>query len=246
MPKKNLIHGIDLTAPGGLEALFAYRRAQFGDAVMELGAGGEGGDAGAAGADAAGSGAEKGAEAGADKTGDKAGDSDKGNLWDDPAKAKAEIERLRSENGKDRTTAKQTAAQQATDELTQKLGKALGLIKDGDTKPTSDQLAAQLTEQATAAKQAQTELSVYRLAGKHGADADALLDSRAFLAKIAELDHTDTAKVTKAITDAITENPKLKAVQAAGQSGADFSGGSGEKPKQHKSLNDAISAHYGA
>lgn len=246
MPK--LIHGIDLTAPGGLEALFAYRRAQFGDAVMELGAGGEGGVAGATGADAGAgdAGADKGAEAGADKTGDKAGDAEKGNLWDDPAKAKAEIERLRSENGKDRTTAKQTAAQQATDELTQKLGKALGLIKDGDTKPTSDQLAAQLTEQATAAKQAQTELSVYRLAGKHGADADALLDSRAFLAKIAELDHTDTKAVTKAITDAITDNPKLKAVQAAGQSGADFSGGSGEqRTKKSMSLAEATANHYG-
>ena len=31
---RKTIHGIDLTAPGGLEALFAYRRAQFGDAMM--------------------------------------------------------------------------------------------------------------------------------------------------------------------------------------------------------------------
>ncbi|BCW61853.1 hypothetical protein [Arthrobacter sp. StoSoilB22] len=29
-------HGIDITAPGGLTALFAYRRAQFGDAVMRV------------------------------------------------------------------------------------------------------------------------------------------------------------------------------------------------------------------
>lgn len=51
---KNLIgpHGIDLRAPGGIEALFAFNRALFGDAVMEAGGGGEGGTP--AGADPAG------------------------------------------------------------------------------------------------------------------------------------------------------------------------------------------------
>jgi len=32
---KKLVHGIDLTAPGGLDELFAFHRATFGDAVME-------------------------------------------------------------------------------------------------------------------------------------------------------------------------------------------------------------------
>lgn len=151
-----------------------------------------------------------------------------GNLWDDPAKAKAEIERLRAENGKDRTTAKTKAAEDARNELTQSIGKALGLIKDGEDKPDPAKLTQQITESAAAAKQAQTELAVYKAANKHGADADALLDSRAFLAKIAELDPTKTADIDKAIKEAVTDNPKLKLVQAAGQSGSDFSGGSGE------------------
>ena len=33
---KKTAHGIDLTAHGGIEALFAFNRARFGDAVMEL------------------------------------------------------------------------------------------------------------------------------------------------------------------------------------------------------------------
>lgn len=45
-------HGIDLRAPGGIEALFAFNRSLFGDAVMEAGEGGEGGTP--AGADPAG------------------------------------------------------------------------------------------------------------------------------------------------------------------------------------------------
>ena len=32
---KKLVHGIDLTAPGGLDALFSFHYATFGDAVME-------------------------------------------------------------------------------------------------------------------------------------------------------------------------------------------------------------------
>jgi HK97 family phage major capsid protein len=34
--QKRTIHGIDLTAPGGLDALFAFNRARFGDLRMEL------------------------------------------------------------------------------------------------------------------------------------------------------------------------------------------------------------------
>lgn len=52
MKKKPLIgpHGIDLRAPGGIEALFAFNRSLYGDAVMEEGEGGEGGESGTEGA----------------------------------------------------------------------------------------------------------------------------------------------------------------------------------------------------
>jgi len=124
------------------------------------------------------------------------------------------------------------------------LAKALNPDAKGNEKPTADQLTKQLAERDTAAKQAQTELTVYKLAGKHGADADALLDSRAFLAKIAELDHTKTADVEKAIKEAVESNPKLKSVRVAGSSTADGAGGSGEKAKKNTGLGDALAGHY--
>lgn len=74
--KKPLIgpHGIDLRAPGGIEALFAFNRSLFGDAVME--AGGDGGAGGAGAGD--GSGGSGGDGAGAAGAGAGTGDGGTG------------------------------------------------------------------------------------------------------------------------------------------------------------------------
>lgn len=153
--------------------------------------------------------------------------------WDDPAKAKSEIERLRRENASARTTAKQTAADEARTALVQDLGKALGLVKDGDSAPTPEQLTEQATAARDEARVARVELAVYQRAAAHQGDPAALLDSRAFLAKVADLDPTADdfgATVDAAITAAIDTNPKLKAapVQASGPSSVDHAGGTGE------------------
>lgn len=128
-----------------------------------------------------------------------------------------------------RVTAK-TAAEQATADLAQKIGKALGLVPDGQ--PADP---AKLTEQLTAAQQAQrdalVELAVYRAAGPLGAKPDALLDSRSFLAAIKDVDPTDGEAIKTAVEAAVTANPLLKTQAApaplAGASGADFTGGTG-------------------
>ena len=75
MSKKPLIgpHGIDLRAPGGVEALFAFNRSLFGDAVMEEGAGGEGAPAGA--------------DGGSEGQGEGSGDSGAENLGEGGQKA---------------------------------------------------------------------------------------------------------------------------------------------------------------
>jgi hypothetical protein len=131
------------------------------------------------------------------------------NVWEDPETAKAEIERLRKENAKDRTTAKQTAADEAKAALAQEIGKALGLVKDEPVDP------AKLTEQITAAqadaKRAQVALAVYQNAATAGADPLALLDSATFLAKAAALDPTDVDGLKAAMTEAVTANPRLGA-----------------------------------
>ncbi|WP_370246911.1 hypothetical protein [Nocardioides sp.] len=135
------------------------------------------------------------------------------NPWDDPVAAKAEIERLRRENGAARTNAKNQAAEQARTDLAQTIGKALGLVAD-DTPVDPAALTEQLTTTQREANQARVELAVYRNAGTAGADPAALLDSASFLAKVANLDPADTAAVQTAIAEAIEANPRLKAAPA--------------------------------
>src|SRR5690606_36565916 len=112
------------------------------------------------------------------------------NLPDDPAVLKGMIADLRRENGSARTNAKAQAADEARTALVQELGKALGLVKDGEQAPKPEELTAQVQAAQQAARAAQVELAVHRAASTHKADPSALLDSRAFLAKVADLDPT--------------------------------------------------------
>jgi hypothetical protein len=130
--------------------------------------------------------------------------------------------------------------------------KAAGLTPDGKTDP-AEQLKAAAAERdkATAkARDTAVELAVYKTAGKAGGDPDAVLDSRGFLAQVADLD-PDAAdfadKVTAAVKAAVKANPKLAAASAGqgpGKQGADHSGGGGQKTKP-KTLTDAITAKLG-
>lgn len=112
-------------------------------------------------------------------------------------------------------------------------------------------VAAAKAEGRTAAEaEARTtavELAVFRAAAKAGADPDALLDSRAFLNALVDVDPKDTAAVTKAITDAVKANPKLSAATPmAGSSGPALPGGPGGAPKRPTSLTAAVGGHYGS
>ena len=125
--------------------------------------------------------------------------------WDDPIVAKAEIERLRKENGADRVNAK---AQAATD-ARQQILKDLGLI-EGDEVADPAKIAAQLAASGADARQARVELAIYRAAGTI-ADPGALLDSTSFLASLKDIDPSDSAAITAAITAAVESNPRLGA-----------------------------------
>lgn len=146
--------------------------------------------------------------------------------WDDPEEAKAEIKRLRRENATQRVDPK-AAADAARNELTQSLAKALGLVKDdepADPKVLTEQLTA---AQKTAADTAR-DFAIFKAATAAKADPQALLDSLAFRQKVEGIDPSDTAALEAAIKDAVSTNPRFKTVQAAGASGADFAGGTGE------------------
>ena len=163
-----------------------------------------------------------------------------------PAWAQKQISDLRAENAKDRTNAKATAAEEAKNNLIQEIGKALGLVTDGDQTPTAEQLTAQLASSTTAAADAQRELAVFKAAASvPGADASTLLDSRTVLTAIKDITPDDTAALKAAIEKALTDNPRLKHAPAAGKSGGDLTGGTGEhNSKTPKTLHDAISGAY--
>lgn len=133
------------------------------------------------------------------------------NPWSDPAKAQAEIERLRRENGAARTNAKAQAAEEARNELAQQIGKAIGLVPD-EVDPAK--LTEQLTTSQADAKQARVELAVFRNAASAGGDPVALLDSSSFLKSLESVDPTDAAAVAEAITKAVEANPRLGAAPA--------------------------------
>jgi len=157
------------------------------------------------------------------------------------------IRDLRSENGNRRTAL--SAAEQKQQDMLLAIAKAAGVQLPDETPDP-----AKLTEQLTAAQQAQrqtaVELAVYRTAAKHSGDPEALLDSRSFAAKVAKLDPAAAdfaAQVDSAIKTTIDANPKLKAGRAPGASGADHTGGSGEPVRAFRtptSLSDAAAQAY--
>lgn len=150
------------------------------------------------------------------------------NVWDDPAAARAEIERLRRENASERVNAKNTAAEAERQRI-------LKLLSPEAEAPTVESLSAAIQEKDQTLTQAQAdamaaklELAVYKAAPGAKADPAALLDSNSFREAVKGIDPTDTDAITAAITAATTTNPRLKASQAAAVGGADIAGGAGQ------------------
>jgi hypothetical protein len=104
------------------------------------------------------------------------------------------------------------SADEVRNEISTAVAQALGI--QPDTTPDPAALTAQLAEQQTAARQAQVELAVFRAATTVGGDPAALLDSRSFLAQIANVDPTDTEAITTRVQAAIAANPLLAGVPA--------------------------------
>lgn len=166
----------------------------------------------------------------------------------DPDRAKRAIAAARE--GEKKAKAEAAAAKARTDAIL----KAAGLTPDGKTDPeVALKETAAKAEAATAkARSTAVELAVYKSAGKVGADADAILDSRKFLAEVANLD-PDTAdfgdKVSAAIKAAVKANPKLANAPAAGQGptkqGADHTGSGGTGKSRSRSLTDAVKRKIG-
>lgn len=119
------------------------------------------------------------------------------------------------------------------EEFKDAIAKALGL-KDDET-PDPKKLAGDLTAAQREARSTKVENAVLRHAFKAGANPDALTDSRAFMAKLGDLDPTAddfSSKVEAAIKDAVEANPSLRTAPAPPpKSGGQVGGGDdgGEK-----------------
>jgi hypothetical protein len=97
-----------------------------------------------------------------------------------------------------------------------------------ELKAAQDKAATEISQRDTNLRQAQVELAVLRNAGKHGGNGDALLDSRAFMAKVSGLDPAAgdfTEQLADAIQSAVDSSPQYKAVTPK----ADDKGGNGTR-----------------
>ncbi|MET9051245.1 hypothetical protein ABZW50_08835 [Streptomyces bacillaris] len=141
----------------------------------------------------------------------------------DPAKFQRLVENLRGDVEAEKQK-RQAAEQKAKDDqadFMKKMAGLFGIETDEQKPPTPEELSAQLAEAQTRtkasddrARQTQVELAVYKTAGKHGGDPDALLDSRNFAKAIEKLDPSDDGfgeAVAKAVKAAVDSNSKLAA-----------------------------------
>jgi hypothetical protein len=120
--------------------------------------------------------------------------------------------RREAANHRGAKTAEKQRADDAEAKLTQVL-QALG-VKDGEDPPDPDALAKTVADRDDQLRKNTVEFAAYKAATRLGADPDALLDSRTFLAKLEKLDpssDTYTADLESAVNEAKESNPKLSA-----------------------------------
>ncbi|WNM65415.1 scaffolding protein [Microbacterium phage Phonegingi] len=173
--------------------------------------------------------------------------------WNDPVKAKAEIERLRRERGDERIQAKQNAADEARTDLANAILVALGKQPGGDTPPTVESLTetvgtitGERDAAQTEAANAKRSAAIVRAAVAAGIN-PARLDYVEFLLSKQETisgaspdDAAFGGTLTAAITQAIANDPSLKTPGASiGTGGPGFSG-TGAAGQMTKSEFDAL------
>lgn len=126
------------------------------------------------------------------------------------------LSRKHERQAKDNADAGQTAAQRQA--ALDKVLAALGVENAGSKTPDVDAITAQLQQAQAAERSRAVELAVLRAAGRNGADGDALLDSRQFLASLDGVDPNDTAAITDAVKAAVAANSRYaQAAATAGQ-----------------------------
>jgi hypothetical protein len=221
---------------GDVDALLALSRARYAGWFMEAD-GGDGGDTGAEGDQGA---------AGEDAGGDQ------GDQNDDKAGEDARIQRANREAAKYRTERNELQTKVGSlEETLQKLAAVLNPDASKDADPAKQLAEVTTTAQSLQAENAglKAELLVHTIAGKHGGNPVALLDSRGFVTALHGLDPSagDYAeKVAAAITEAVKNSPSLAAVQGSASGGAELDAQKRENANKQRptSLGAAIGGRY--
>lgn len=167
-------------------------------------------------------------------TGDQAQQQANAEPWNDPAAARAEIERLRKQNGDDRVNAKNAARDEGKTEAQTALAKALapllGIELPDEQQATPEQLAEQVANVTGERDAAVTEAAVVRTAYELGVD-PTKLDYLAFkLGKGEKLDPSAadfSGKLKASITALMAADATLKRPGAVAASGVENLAGSG-------------------
>lgn len=153
---------------------------------------------------------------------------------------RAEIARLRRENAKDRTAARDNAAKEAQDELITKLAGALGINQEGE-QPSADDLAAQLEASQQKQRQQAVEFKAWQQADSLGVDGKTLLNQVSFREAIADLDpESDTFEtdLKSAIEEEkkqsafLVKTPSRSSSQLNQHKGSDGEGNSSKTPEE--------------
>ena len=154
------------------------------------------------------------ADAAANGTGDGGANGDD-SPWNDPEKAKREIDRLRRENGDARMNAKREAAAEARSELLKELGKFIDPAS-GDEAPTAEALAAKVVDANVERDDAKRDAALVVAAVEAGVDVARLDYLRFILSRRAEFSAIDPADAEAGatlktlISEEITKDSSLK------------------------------------
>jgi hypothetical protein len=125
------------------------------------------------------------------------------------------IARQNEARAKANADAAKTSEQQR--ELLAKVAAQLGLTTETAADPAA--IAAKLAAAENESRSRAREIAVLRAAQGLGADGDALLDSRGFMAQLADIDPTDISAVKAVVTAAVAASPAKYGKTAAAPAG---------------------------
>ncbi len=143
------------------------------------------------------------------------------------AKTVSELRRARDDAAKYRVRLRET--EEANQKLVETIGRQLGLITEEDAKPTVEDLASQLKQREAAQARTELEFKVYKTAVKTGADPERLLDSRAFMES---LENVDANSLEDHVKTYVADHSYLKAQPQGGTSAIDTTARRGITPEQ--------------